>query len=116
MWGYSQDHPQAPPGRIYGRSPSWPGGNAKRCHAGTRERASAPGWVHDAEPLLRGRRPRQEGYSSYLAEAPQGRFKEPPAAAQAWAKPMREAPTRGRDANHLLNPVLDLPWPWLWEN
>lgn len=50
MWGYSQDHPQAPPGRIYGRSPSWPGGNAKRClhtrasnakrcHAGTRKRA-----------------------------------------------------------------------------
>ena len=39
-----------PPGRIYGRSPSWPGGNAKRClhtrasnakrcHAGTRKRA-----------------------------------------------------------------------------
>ena len=28
--------------------------NAKRCHAGTRKRASAPGWVHDAEPLLKG--------------------------------------------------------------
>ena len=86
MWGYSQDHPQAPPGRIYGRSPSWPGGNAKRClHAPATRSVAMQARVKRCECARMGARcrtafkgvvdPARRGYSSLPPLSPLwGRF------------------------------------------